>query len=120
MQPMQTVQAMPATQATQVGHQVKLINIPPELTARDLAEAFGKISQNRVESVEVLRDSNGAATSESYIVFNTAADAHNAVRRYNGGDLNGRRIRVVYEGEVSNEAGFPSRRRSDGLAETGI
>eukprot|EP00927_Polykrikos_kofoidii_P060680 TRINITY_DN55604_c0_g1_i1.p1 TRINITY_DN55604_c0_g1~~TRINITY_DN55604_c0_g1_i1.p1 ORF type:complete len:357 (-),score=49.22 TRINITY_DN55604_c0_g1_i1:83-1153(-) len=85
----------------QPGHQVKLCNIPPDLTARDLAEAFGKISQSRVESVEVLRDSTGAPTLEAYVVFNSLADAQHAVRRYHGGDLNGRQLRVLYEGEVN-------------------
>merc|ERR1712008_107101 len=29
------------------GYQVRLSNVPPELTARDLAEAFGRVSQSR-------------------------------------------------------------------------
>lgn len=82
------------------GYQVRLTNVPPELTARDLAEAFGEVSQSRVESVDLLRDGSGRATGEGTIVFNTMPDAHNAVRRYHGGDLNGRRLQVVYEGEV--------------------
>lgn len=75
-------------------------NVPPDLTARDIAEAFGAVSQNQVETVDLLRDRNGRATGEALAVFNSLADAQNAVRRYNGGDLNGRRIRAEYEGEV--------------------
>lgn len=87
--------------AMTVGFQVRLRNCPPELTAKDLAEAFGEVSSNRVEAVDLLRDSHGRATGEAVVIFNTAADAQNAVRRYHGGDLNGRRLEVVFEGEVT-------------------
>jgi len=82
------------------GYQVRLSNVPPELTARDLAEAFGEVSTNRVESVDLLRNREGKATGEGVVVFNSMTDAHNAVRRYHGGDLNGRRLLAVYEGEA--------------------
>lgn len=82
------------------GYQVRLSNVPSELTARDLAEAFGEVSQSRVESVDLLRNREGKATGEALVVFNSMQDAHNAVRRYHGGDLNGRRLLAVYEGEV--------------------
>lgn len=93
-------EAQPAGPPTQ-HFQVRLSNIPPELTARDLAEAFGEVSSNRVESVDICRDSSGRATGEAVVVFNSMADGHNAVRRYHGGDLNGRRLHVVFEGEIS-------------------
>jgi len=70
------------------------------LTARDVAEAFGEVSQTRVESVDLLRDAHGRATGESLVVFGSLNDAQNVVRRYHGGDLNGRRLLAVYEGEV--------------------
>jgi len=82
------------------GYQVRLSNVPPELTARDLAEAFGRVSQSRVESVDLLRNSEGKATGESLVVFSNMQDAKNAVQRYHGGDLNGRRLLAIYEGEV--------------------
>lgn len=78
-----------------------MCNVPPELTARDIAEAFGEVSQQRVESVDLLRDSRGKALEEAVILFNNPDDAQNAVRRYNGGDLNGRRLQAFYEGETS-------------------
>jgi len=80
---------------------VRLSNVPPELTARDLAEAFGEVSQRRVESVDLLRNRDGKATGEAVIIFNSMQDAHNAVRRYHGGDLNGRRLLAVFEGEAA-------------------
>jgi len=84
------------------GYQVRLSNVPPELTARDLAEAFGRVSASRVESVDLLRNSEGKATGESLVVFSNMQDAKNAVQRYHGGDLNGRRLLAIYEGEVYN------------------
>jgi len=82
------------------GYQVRLSNVPPELTARDLAEAFGRVSQSRVESVDLLRNSEGKATGESLVIFSNMQDAKNAVQRYHGGDLNGRRLLAIYEGEI--------------------
>lgn len=79
---------------------MRLSNVPPELTARDLAEAFGEVSGSRVESVDLIRDSTGRATGESVVIFGSVGDAQNAVRRYHGGDLNGRRLMAVLEGEV--------------------
>jgi len=76
--------------------------VPPELTARDLAEAFGEVSSNRVESVDVLRDTTGRATGEAVVVFSNMADSMNAVRRYHGGDLNGRKLQVIFEGETKH------------------
>lgn len=96
----QQAPAHAAPAATATGYKVRLSNVPPELTARDLAEAFGEVSQSRVESVDLLRDSRGVATGESLVVFGSSADAQNAVRRYHGGNLNGRRLTAVYEGEV--------------------
>jgi len=70
------------------GYQVRLSNVPPELTARDLAE------------VDLLRNSEGKATGESLVIFSNMQDAKNAVQRYHGGDLNGRRLLAIYEGEI--------------------
>lgn len=94
------------------GYQVRLSNVPSELTARDLAEAFGEVSRGRVESVDLLRNRDGKATGEAVVVFNSMQDAHNAVRRYHGGDLNGRRLLAVYEGEapIGGTTGGSSRR----------
>ena len=83
------------------GFQVRLSNIPPELTARDLAEAFTEVSSSRVESVDLLRDGAAKATGDAVIIFAARPDAQNAVRRYHGGDLNGKRLEAIYEGEVN-------------------
>jgi len=82
------------------GFQVRLANIPQELTARDLAESFAEISESRVEAADLLRDGAGRATGEAVMIFAAMKDAQNAVRRYHGGDLNGRRLEAVYEGEI--------------------
>lgn len=79
---------------------MRLSNIPQELTAKDLAEAFTEVSSSRVESVDLLRDGAGRATGDAVIIFAAMPDAQNAVRRYHGGDLNGRRLEAIYEGEV--------------------
>lgn len=83
-----------------MGFQVRLSNVPSELTARDLAEAFGEVSRGRVESVDLMRNREGKATGEALVIFASMQDAHNAVRRYHGGDLNGRRLLAVFEGEA--------------------
>lgn len=83
------------------GFQVRLRNVPPELMAKDLAEAFLAVtSKGRVESVEVIRDTRGDATGEAVVIFSDQADAQNVMHRFHGGDLNGRRLSVVMEGEV--------------------
>lgn len=91
-------------QSPKYGYQVRLFNVHPELGAQDLAEAFASVSQNRVESVDVLRDVRGLPTGEAILIFNQAADAENAVNRYHGGDLNGQRLQVIFEGQVVQEA----------------
>lgn len=89
------------------GFQIRLNNVPPDLKAADLADAFHEICQGtaggNVESVDLLRDDKGKPTGEAVIVFSTMADAQVAVQRYHGGDLNGRRLQVIYEGEVIHE-----------------
>jgi len=82
------------------GFQIRLNNVPPDLKAADLAEAFHEICQGNVESVDLLRDPKGKPTGEAVMIFETMADAQVAVQRYHGGDLNGKRLQVVYEGEV--------------------
>jgi len=102
-----------ALEAPALGYQVRLSNVPSELTARDLAEAFGEVSRSRVESVDLLRNREGKATGEAVVIFNSMQDAHNAVRRYHGGDLNGRRLLAVFEGEapIGGAAATPTSRR---------
>ncbi|CAE8604237.1 unnamed protein product [Polarella glacialis] len=101
LQPVAAVQAAPAF-VPPPGFQVRLSNIPNELTAKDLAEAFTEVSTSRVESVDLLRDGAGHATGEAVVIFSAKPDAENAVRRYHGGDLNGKRLEAVYEGEVNS------------------
>lgn len=94
------VQAAPLPTVPTKGFQIRLSNIPEELTAHDLAEAFAEVSESRVESVDLIRDGAGRPTGVAVVIFAAMKDAHNAVRRYHGGDLNGRRLEAVYEGEI--------------------
>lgn len=75
---------------------MRVTNVPPELTAQDIAEAFQEVSARRIEAVDVFRDALGQPTGEALVVFNTFADAENAVRRYHGGGLNGKKLIVVH------------------------
>jgi len=69
--------------------------------AKDLAEAFlAVVSLGRVESVDVIHDTKGRATGEASVIFSSQTDAQNVVHRYHGGDLNGRRLSVTFQGEV--------------------
>jgi len=77
--------------------------VPPDLKAADLADAFHGICKGNVESVDLLRDDKGKPTGAATIIFSTMDDAQVAVQRYHGGDLNGQRLQVVYEGEVIHE-----------------
>jgi len=83
------------------GFLVRLRNVPEELLAKDLAEAFlAVVTHGRVESVDVLHDSMGRSIGEARFIFSSQADAHNVVQRYHGGDLNGKRLEVTFQGEV--------------------
>lgn len=85
----------PTPPARPTGYNVFISNIPPDLTAVDLAEALTDVSEQRIEAVDLFRDAQGFATGEALVVFASYADACNSVARYHGGDLNGRKLNVV-------------------------
>lgn len=81
------------------GYPVRLSNIPSELTAKDIADAFAEVSKSRIESVDLLRDSIGRPTGEALVAFQALSDAKAVVKRYHKGELNGRRLQAVLEKE---------------------
>jgi hypothetical protein len=64
---------------------VKVTNIPYDLTWKDIKSAFAEVGH--VERCDV---EDGVA----WVVFGNVRDAQDAVRTYNGGEMNGRVIRV--------------------------
>ena len=66
---------------------IKVTNVPRELTWYDLKEAFQSVGH--VERCDV---DNGTA----WVKFSDIRDAKNAIKEYDGGDLNGRIIRVSH------------------------
>jgi RNA recognition motif-containing protein len=64
---------------------VKVTNIPFDLTWKDIKSAFSEVGP--VERCDV---EEGVA----HITFRDARDAQNAVKTYDGGDMNGRRIKA--------------------------
>jgi len=64
---------------------VKVTNVPFDLTWKDIKSAFAEVGP--VERCDV---EEGVA----HITFRDAKDAQSAVRTYDGGDMNGRRIKA--------------------------
>ena len=64
---------------------VKVTNVPFDLTWKDIKSAFSEVGT--VERCDV---EDGVA----HITFREAKDAQSAVRTYDGGDMNGRRIKA--------------------------
>jgi len=66
---------------------VLVTNVPPSLNWKDLKGAFS--AAGTIEFCEV------SANGKAEITFQTAQAARQAVDTYNGGDLNGRSIKVT-------------------------
>lgn len=66
---------------------IKITNVPKDLTWYDLKDAFKSVGY--VERCDV---DNGTA----WIKFSTLREAKAAIKEYDGGDLNGRIIRVCH------------------------
>merc|ERR1711920_576624 len=79
-----SVKAAKTTWATKV---VKVTNIPRELKARDVREAF-ESETGKIATCEL-----GKGTA--HITFQNAADARKAVEAFHKGELNGKIISVV-------------------------
>ncbi|KAF8820008.1 Rna recognition motif-containing protein [Cardiosporidium cionae] len=70
-------------------------NIPVDLTAQDVQEAFSVVGT--VKKTEILLNSSGEHTGRVAVLFTDSRAAEEAVRRFDGGDLNEHTIRVFLE-----------------------
>lgn len=70
-------------------------NVPLNLTAQEIQEAFSTIGV--VIRTEILLNSQGQHTGRVAVVFQRHDSAVDAVRRFDGGDLDGHVIRVFLE-----------------------
>lgn len=70
-------------------------NVPLDLTAQELQDAFSVVGP--VLRTELLLNSSGAPTGRVALAFESRHAALEAVRRFDGGDLNAHTIRVFLE-----------------------
>eukprot|EP00920_Eleutheroschizon_duboscqi_P038447 GHVT01092163.1.p1 GENE.GHVT01092163.1~~GHVT01092163.1.p1 ORF type:complete len:386 (-),score=70.89 GHVT01092163.1:876-2033(-) len=77
------------------GTTVIVTNVPHDLTAQELQDAFSMVGT--VLRTEILLNSNGAHTGRAAVTFESSHAAEEAVRRFDGGDLNSNTIRVFLE-----------------------
>lgn len=66
---------------------VKVLNVPYDLTWKDVKAAMSEVG--KIERCDV---ENG----EALITFASHKEAEKAIQTYNGGDMNGRKIRVMF------------------------
>ncbi|KEP64629.1 UNVERIFIED_CONTAM: RNA recognition motif-containing protein [Hammondia hammondi] len=81
--------------ATQAGTTIIISNVPCDLTAQELQDAFSVVGA--VLRTELLLNASGAPTGRVALTFETRHAALEAVRRFDGGDLNAHTIRVFLE-----------------------
>ena len=67
---------------------VKITNVPYDLTWKDVKSALSDVG--KVERCDVDR-------GEATVTFSTHKEAARAIKTYNNGDMNGRKIRVYFE-----------------------
>ena len=77
------------------GATVIVSNVPLELTPEEISGAFACVGE--VVGCELLLNSSGVHTGRVAVAFVKRAQALEAVRRFDGGDLNGKVIRVFLE-----------------------
>ncbi len=68
-------------------------DLAPEITEDDLRRLFAEVGE--VESIQMMRRSNGLSQGFAFIEMSTPEAAREAIRRYNGYDLSGYRL-IVY------------------------
>lgn len=79
-----------------VNHATVIVsNVPLDLTAQEIQDAFCCVGT--IARTEVLLNSNGKHTGRAAVVYESRAFAEEAVRRFDGGDLNNNKIRVFLE-----------------------
>ncbi|PFH32480.1 hypothetical protein BESB_017980 [Besnoitia besnoiti] len=80
---------------TQAGSTIIISNVPCDLTAQELQDAFSVVGA--VLRTELLLNAAGAPTGRVALTFESRHAALEAVRRFDGGDLNAHTIRVFLE-----------------------
>nr|CCA30115.1 RNA binding protein, putative [Neospora caninum Liverpool]CEL71361.1 TPA: RNA binding protein, putative [Neospora caninum Liverpool] len=79
----------------QSGTTIIISNVPCDLTAQELQDAFSVVGA--VLRTELLLNASGAPTGRVALTFESRHAALEAVRRFDGGDLNAHTIRVFLE-----------------------
>ncbi|EPR64795.1 RNA recognition motif-containing protein [Toxoplasma gondii GAB2-2007-GAL-DOM2] len=87
--------ATPGPNAEQKGFTVIVTNVPVDLSAADLHQAFSAVGP--LLRTDIMLSSSGERTGRVCFTFSTWQAAEDAVSRFDGGDLNGRCIRVFME-----------------------
>ncbi|KAL8434111.1 hypothetical protein ACSSS7_003393 [Eimeria intestinalis] len=77
------------------GTTVIVTNVPLDLTTEELGDAFSCVGG--VAACDLLLNSSGVHTGRVAVSFSRRSEAMEAVRRFDGGDLNGQVIRVFLE-----------------------
>lgn len=77
------------------GATVIVTNVPVDLTTDEISGAFSCVGG--VASCDLLLSSAGVHTGRVAVSFSRRSEAMEAVRRFDGGDLNGQVIRVFLE-----------------------
>ncbi|EER02293.1 RNA binding protein, putative [Perkinsus marinus ATCC 50983] len=71
---------------------IKITNIPEDLTWRDVKQSFGAVGP--VEFCNVEESRRGG--NQAIVTFRDAQDAQTAIDNYDGGEMNGRKIRAFF------------------------
>nr|CEL67803.1 TPA: RNA binding motif-containing protein, putative [Neospora caninum Liverpool] len=87
--------ATPGAEPEQKGFTVIVTNVPVDLSAADLHQAFSAVGP--LLRTDIMLSSSGERTGRVCFTFSTRQAAEDAVSRFDGGDLNGRCIRVFME-----------------------
>ncbi|XP_026190473.1 uncharacterized protein LOC34621590 [Cyclospora cayetanensis] len=77
------------------GSTVIVSNVPLDLTTEEISDAFSCVGG--VAGCDLLLNSSGVHTGRVAVSFSRRSEAMEAVRRFDGGDLNGQVIRVFLE-----------------------
>lgn len=88
------MQSSPAPRGP-AGATVIVTNVPLDLTTEEISDAFSCVGG--VANCDLLLNSSGVHTGRVAVSFSRRSEAMEAVRRFDGGDLNGQVIRVFLE-----------------------
>jgi len=88
--------AFPPVPASRQGSTIIVTNVPYTLAAHEIHEGFLR-EIGGVSRAEILLNSMGHHTGRVAVAFQTPELAEDAVKRFDGGELNGNTIRVFLE-----------------------